>query len=108
MPDFIPSIERIIPRLKNYKSTILINPKSEQLSNPHVFDFDKLTSAETSINLTGNEPQPKDTALLPYSSGTTGLPKGVMLTHRNLVSNLMQILNPKLCSYEPTTGIKNL
>jgi acyl-CoA synthetase (AMP-forming)/AMP-acid ligase II len=30
--------------------------------------------------------------LLPYSSGTTGLPKGVMLSHRNLVSNLDQIL----------------
>lgn len=29
-------------------------------------------------------------AALPYSSGTTGLPKGVMLTHRNLVANLTQ------------------
>ncbi len=28
--------------------------------------------------------------VLPYSSGTTGLPKGVMLTHYNLVSNLAQ------------------
>jgi len=31
-----------------------------------------------------------DIVVLPYSSGTTGLPKGVMLTHRNLVANLAQ------------------
>ena len=33
-------------------------------------------------------------AALPYSSGTTGLPKGVMLSHRNLVSNIFQFLGP--------------
>ena len=31
-----------------------------------------------------------DTAVLPYSSGTTGRAKGVILTHRNLVANLCQ------------------
>jgi acyl-CoA synthetase (AMP-forming)/AMP-acid ligase II len=31
-----------------------------------------------------------DLALLPYSSGTTGLPKGVMLTHRACVANVLQ------------------
>jgi len=33
-------------------------------------------------------------AALPYSSGTTGLPKGVMLSHSNLVSNVYQIIAP--------------
>jgi len=32
-----------------------------------------------------------DVAVLPYSSGTTGTPKGVMLTHRNICTNLEQI-----------------
>jgi acyl-CoA synthetase (AMP-forming)/AMP-acid ligase II len=40
-----------------------------------------------------------DLASLPYSSGTTGLPKGVMLTHRNLVANLAQC-RPLLVSRE--------
>ena len=33
-------------------------------------------------------------AVLPYSSGTTGVPKGVKLTHRNLVSNMAQLDHP--------------
>jgi 4-coumarate--CoA ligase len=33
----------------------------------------------------------EDVVVLPYSSGTTGLSKGVMLTHRNLVANLAQV-----------------
>ncbi|KAI1764737.1 acetyl-CoA synthetase-like protein [Hypoxylon sp. FL1150] len=33
----------------------------------------------------------KDTSFLVYSSGTTGLPKGVQLTHANIVANLFQL-----------------
>ena len=36
-----------------------------------------------------------DVAVLPYSSGTTGLSKGVMLTHFNLVANVQQFLDRK-------------
>ena len=40
--------------------------------------------------------EPDDVAVLPYSSGTTGLPKGVMLTNCNVNSNLLQIIHPEL------------
>ncbi|PKA57585.1 4-coumarate--CoA ligase 1 [Apostasia shenzhenica] len=45
------------------------------------------------------EIQPDDVVALPYSSGTTGLPKGVLLTHRGLVTSVAQQVdgeNPNL------------
>lgn len=48
--------------------------------------------------LTTTAPEPmvtvdpaEDVAALPYSSGTTGAPKGVMLTHRSMATNLEQL-----------------
>ncbi|KAL3418926.1 AMP-binding enzyme [Phlyctema vagabunda] len=40
----------------------------------------------------------KQTAYLCYSSGTSGLPKGVMISHRNVIANVLQI-----CRYEQPT-----
>eukprot|EP00092_Neocalanus_flemingeri_P002290 GFUD01002443.1.p1 GENE.GFUD01002443.1~~GFUD01002443.1.p1 ORF type:complete len:584 (-),score=184.68 GFUD01002443.1:183-1730(-) len=39
---------------------------------------------------------PGSVLVLPYSSGTTGVPKGVQLTHRNLVAQMAQLAHPEV------------
>jgi acyl-CoA synthetase (AMP-forming)/AMP-acid ligase II len=51
--------------------------------------FSELLDAPPSPPVVEIDPR-ADVVALPYSSGTTGLPKGVMLTHGNLVANLAQ------------------
>lgn len=56
-----------------------------ELSNPTGVHFN---------NLRHHNRDPDDIVFLPYSSGTTGLPKGVELTHTNIISN-SEMLNVK-------------
>ncbi|KAK0085423.1 hypothetical protein PV325_005245 [Microctonus aethiopoides] len=50
---------------------------------------DLITRGKTLPQIPSQIRNPHDLAVLPYSSGTTGLPKGVELTHSNLVSNMV-------------------
>jgi long-chain acyl-CoA synthetase len=60
--------------------------------------FDRFTMLQEacerppSENYRDAEPRSQDVALLQYTGGTTGVPKGAMLTHRNLVANTLQCL----------------
>jgi acyl-CoA synthetase (AMP-forming)/AMP-acid ligase II len=55
----------------------------------HGTPFSSLLAAEGAPPAVRIDPR-EDLVVIPYSSGTTGLPKGVMLTHYNLVANLLQ------------------
>jgi len=56
--------------------------------------FADLLRATTATLPAPDKPANETLAALPYSSGTTGLPKGVMLSHHNLVANIYQLVGP--------------
>lgn len=72
-------------------NTVCFNELSEDV---HV-DKSVLKKVRRSIN---------DVCFLPYSSGTTGLPKGVELTHRNLIANMQQVNEDQIKCHSETTG----
>jgi acyl-CoA synthetase (AMP-forming)/AMP-acid ligase II len=90
------------------KPLFIIAPGLESASDIPAGTFDMGQMLQDGVDtsdvlFTGNI---DDTAVLPYSSGTTGLPKGVMLSHRNLVSNIAQINDcHEICCTEPALGM---
>jgi acyl-CoA synthetase (AMP-forming)/AMP-acid ligase II len=57
---------------------------------PGAIPFSQLLESDGIVPETEINPR-EDIIALPYSSGTTGVAKGVMLTHYNMVANLIQI-----------------
>jgi long-chain acyl-CoA synthetase len=75
----------------------------EQGSGAEPFS-DLLKPASATLPLAGVSSE-RTLAALPYSSGTTGLPKGVMLSHYNLVANVYQFLGTRATPLNPNDNI---
>jgi long-subunit acyl-CoA synthetase (AMP-forming) len=114
-PEAIVTLSAILPKVqkastlaaRQVKPLIIIAPGIEPGSHIPTGTIDLREMIRDGIDtsefrFTGNI---EDTVVLPYSSGTTGFPKGVMLSHRNIVSNIAQHNDsPEISTCEPALG----
>jgi acyl-CoA synthetase (AMP-forming)/AMP-acid ligase II len=85
----LPYVQQCQAVCKHLKRVVLIDPLRPVAGSEYYHQLIASTGYKIKVpKVTYNCKQ--DTVLLPYSSGTTGLPKGVELTHYNLVANVLQ------------------
>lgn len=84
-PAFLPRMKEARPKCSSLQQVYV-------MGDAKVEEFESIKSLQVDADPIPVPINPQeDVAVLPYSSGTTGLPKGVMLTHYNIVANLCQL-----------------
>jgi fatty-acyl-CoA synthase len=90
------SAERIASIAKSCEARFVVLPESSlKRRELEAKDFSCFTVSETQkaeLRINYPEIQPDDIAFLQYTSGSTGNPKGVMLAHANLLTNMRQMI----------------
>jgi acyl-CoA synthetase (AMP-forming)/AMP-acid ligase II len=85
---------------KSLKLLIIKNPKQSWKNTPYTINTLEETLAQTNkTNNPNSPPDPANLASIIYTSGSTGSPKGVMLSHGNIVANTNSI-----CQYLSITA----
>ena len=87
-----------VPSCKSISEIILLKPAPSTSSNLLSLDElerrgGELTTTQPRVTYELGHARPQDLATIIYTSGTTGEPKGVMLSHANMVSNLIDSSN---------------
>jgi long-chain acyl-CoA synthetase len=83
-------IKNKVPKLKDiYSFDVIANCKNWD----ELLDLGLDNSNQPEVEERKNQVSPNDLATIIYTSGTTGVPKGVMLSHYNIVSNVLNSAN---------------
>ena len=79
--------------LPHLKQVVLTHESESGVSQDHIpyCGTEDWLATGNDVEELPSGPKPDDLAALVYTSGTTGRPKGVMLTHKNVVSNVQQM-----------------
>ena len=104
--DMLPLLQRVLSQepLPNLKHVIVLGKHIPE-SMPEALPFAQLLKGGSPKRPSPVEIRGDDMIVLTYSSGTTGLPKGTILSHHNLATNHFQFLTASRINFSDTTLI---
>ncbi|XP_018324557.1 long-chain-fatty-acid--CoA ligase 4 isoform X2 [Agrilus planipennis] len=92
----MPKFKNILHKTPNVSTVIYMEDQLKKLDhngykeNVEIFKFSEVIQKGSTSKIENNPPRTDDIAIIMYTSGSTGVPKGVILLHCNLISTLKQ------------------
>jgi len=107
--DLLSRLQAVLPTADSVKNVIVMpshNPVALPENTPSV-TYHKLSSliaSGSTSSVEASPPDPSDTAIIMYTSGSTGVPKGVVLTHANILQGLLSLMPAADSALDPITS----
>ncbi len=89
--ELLAKIEHILPDIPSIEGVYTFKKMEKVKHLQELIDLGKDNPAQEKVKEINPTIQPDDVATLIYTSGTTGNPKGVMLTHNNIISQVLAL-----------------